>query len=150
MPEISPYNISFLDLMITKSQGSLVTSLFTKPTDRNTLLHYQSAHPKHLLNSLSISQFLKIAHICSNEGDKQQQLNKMYDTFLERGYPTEVLDHALARSMTTHTKPTGALDRPLFIHTFNQESDQIRQGVTQSLHFLQADNTLMSDLTTMP
>lgn len=113
-------------------------------------MHYQSAHPKQLLNSLPISQFTRVERICSDEDDKLQQLNKMYEKFRERGYPVEVLDHALTRIGTTRTKSSGPLDRPLFIHTFNRESDNIRQAIRKNLRILQADNSLAYELKTGP
>lgn len=74
----------------------------------------------------------------------------MYDKFLERGYPAKLLDYTLTRSLTTCTKPAGPSDRLLFIHTFNSESDHIRQAVTQNLHILQADNASTYGLKTVP
>lgn len=149
-PEISAQSITYLDVKIVNTHGSLNTTLFTKPTDRNTLLHYQSAHPKHLLNSLPISQFKRVLRICSSEEEKNMHLEIMYKKFMERGYPTSVLDQAITKAtMNSHRTPkTG--DRPLFIHKFNHESERIRHAATRNLNILKADDTLATGLKSPP
>ena len=58
--EISETQVPFLDTLVIKSGVSLRTDLYTKPTDANNFLHYDSAHPPHCKKSLSFGQFLRI------------------------------------------------------------------------------------------
>ncbi|CAH2277356.1 Hypothetical predicted protein [Pelobates cultripes] len=58
--DISTEKVHYLDLEISLGATNLQYSLYTKPTDRNTLLHYQSAHPRALKNSLPKAQFLRV------------------------------------------------------------------------------------------
>ena len=51
--EVSKTPISFLDTRIYIDENrQLQTTLFTKPTYAHNYLHYKSAHPRHLKNSL--------------------------------------------------------------------------------------------------
>ncbi|OCT55834.1 hypothetical protein XELAEV_18003244mg [Xenopus laevis] len=62
-----------------------------KAQGRNPLLHYDSNHPKHLLDSLPKSQTLRVVRIDSDATKKQEDLSEMYTKFLERGYPKKLL-----------------------------------------------------------
>ena len=62
--------IPFLDTKVhLMPDGSLRTSLYTKPTDAHLYLHYTSAHPIRQINAIPIGQFLRIRRICSEEAD---------------------------------------------------------------------------------
>lgn len=143
-------SIIYLDVRITNKQGTLHTSWFTKPTDRNTLLHYQSAHSKHLRVSLPISQFKRVIRICFDESEINSQLKAMYGKFVERGYPTMTLDKALTRATLNPFKTNKTANRPLFIHGFNQKSDCIRQATTRNINILRADGMLSPSIKNPP
>ena len=67
--EISDHKLNFLDVTVKVENQHLVTDLYTKPTDRNTYLPYDSAHPIHCMRGLPYDQFLRIRRICSKEED---------------------------------------------------------------------------------
>ena len=51
-------SISFLDLIFILSNGKLITSLYSKPTDCHQYLHYGPCHPEHTKRSIVYSQKL--------------------------------------------------------------------------------------------
>ena len=61
--EISPTEISFLDLIIYTKGTRLYTRLHTKTTDRHMYLNFCSEHPVSLKNSIPYSQFLRLIRI---------------------------------------------------------------------------------------
>ncbi|CAJ0924715.1 unnamed protein product [Ranitomeya imitator] len=66
--------INFLDTLVCKNEeGELSTDLFTKPTDRNSLLHYHSFHPTRMKNSIPKSQFKRVQRIVSDK-TKQNEI----------------------------------------------------------------------------
>ena len=68
--EWSRNQISFLDTTVKRATtGNLYTDLYTKPTDSNSYLQYDSAHPPSVKKSLPYSQFLRLRRICRNESD---------------------------------------------------------------------------------
>ncbi|CAH2321455.1 Hypothetical predicted protein [Pelobates cultripes] len=93
--EISAEKVHYLDLQITVGPSKLQYSLYTKPTDRNTILHYQSAHPRALKNSLPKAQFLRVIRNNSDVQTMETQITEMKTKFLQRGYNCHILETAL-------------------------------------------------------
>lgn len=58
-----------------------------KETDRNTLLTFDSCHPRKMSKSLPYSQMLRVRRIVTNEEDLEGTLEQMVTGFRERGYP---------------------------------------------------------------
>ncbi|CAJ0946009.1 unnamed protein product, partial [Ranitomeya imitator] len=70
--------ISFLDTLIIKDDhGSLSTDLYFKPTDRNSLLHYDSFHPCSIKNPIPKSQIHRVDKIVSDPHLKDIRINEM-------------------------------------------------------------------------
>ena len=125
--EISETSVSFLDILVTINGNRLVTSVFYKPTDSHSYLLCCSSHPNHTKWSISFSQFLRL---CSEDEDFHSRSLEMRDFFVQRGYPTSLLDTAflkasqIPRSETLRNPVPNVTDRnkiPLVItfHPFN-------------------------------
>ncbi|CAJ0964829.1 unnamed protein product [Ranitomeya imitator] len=95
--------INFLDTTVLKdSAGLLTTDLYSKPTDRNSLLHYQSFHPPSTKRSIPISQYQRFGFL-SPTGIPQLTIQESRDhqaEFRQRGaLPRSQVDSSLrARS----------------------------------------------------
>ncbi|CAH2220285.1 Hypothetical predicted protein [Pelobates cultripes] len=92
---ISSDKVHYLDLEISVNNGSIQYCLYTKPSDRNTILHATSAHPKALLKSLPKAQYLRVIRNNSNLEVMEKQITSMTQKFLNRGYPLDQLQEAL-------------------------------------------------------
>ena len=57
--EISYKSVNFLDTKVIDVQGYISTDTIQKPTDTHPYLHWTSAHPPHLKESIPYSQALK-------------------------------------------------------------------------------------------
>lgn len=81
-------SINFLDLniQINKNNG-ISTSLYQKEMSRHEYLHYDSCHPRHMLNSLPYSCGLRVIRACSEVKDRELKLEEMFKKFLRRQYP---------------------------------------------------------------
>ncbi|CAH2315890.1 Hypothetical predicted protein, partial [Pelobates cultripes] len=122
-------------------------TLFTKPTDRNTLLHFESFHPKHLKQSLPYSQFLRVLRNNSLEHLRGQQIHLMYEKFLLRGYPWLILDKALDRANSSFLTPPSTIqkktdNRCLFPMQFNTASFDLASTIRNNWHTLELDPSL--------
>ncbi|XP_069591607.1 uncharacterized protein [Ranitomeya imitator] len=76
----------------------IITNLHRKETATNSLLHYDSAHPIHLRNSIPKGQFLRVKRNCSTEEDFRAESKKLTDRFQTRGYPRKVISRAFQHS----------------------------------------------------
>ena len=72
--------------------GKISTDQFVKSRDHHLFLHYTSSHPKHTKRSRVFSQALRISRICSCESDFVRHLGNMKSWFLERGYPSDLVE----------------------------------------------------------
>ncbi|CAH2300860.1 Hypothetical predicted protein [Pelobates cultripes] len=52
--------VQYLDLEIFIKDDKIEYQLYSKPTDRNTILHFMSAHQEHSKKSLPYTQFLRV------------------------------------------------------------------------------------------
>ena len=116
--EYSKDEISFLDTKVKKSDsGSLYTDLYIKPTDTNSYLKYDSAHPPKCKDSLPYSQMLRIRRICKNDEDYQKHITQKRSEFIEKGYPERVINRAenevskRSREDLLTTKPKENIDK---------------------------------------
>ncbi|CAJ0944339.1 unnamed protein product [Ranitomeya imitator] len=85
--------VTFLDTKVLKnSLGNLSTDLYSKPTDCNSLLLYNSCHPKSTKDSLPRSQFKRVSRIVSDPELKATRLQEMSTKFKARNYPADLLE----------------------------------------------------------
>ena len=92
-----PNSMSFLDILIKKDGNTVKTDLFRKSTDRNSLLHGDSFHPRFLKKNLPVSQFNRIRRICSSNEDYLKQSTVLKERFKQRGYRDVWIEEAASR-----------------------------------------------------
>ncbi|XP_053572567.1 protein-glutamine gamma-glutamyltransferase E-like [Bombina bombina] len=96
--EYRTVSVHFLDLNIFKvdEEGTtrFGTSLYTKPTDCNSLLDARSFHPLHQKKGILTSQLTRVIRNNSELPMLQQQLEEMDAKLVERGYTKEMVKKA--------------------------------------------------------
>lgn len=108
--EYSKESINFLDLTITKDEeGTLLILVYRKPTDRNTILHGRSFHPKWLKDNVPCGQFQRIRRICDQDQDFENKSQEMRSRFVKQGYNNSTLQNAY--SIARQTDRTSLLKR---------------------------------------
>ncbi|XP_077134833.1 uncharacterized protein LOC143788815 [Ranitomeya variabilis] len=91
--------VTFLDTKVLKDvNGYLSTDIYTKPTDCNSLLLYNSCHPKSIKNSLPRSQFKRVTRIVSDPPTRETRIWEMTQKFEARNYPSNLLQMESARA----------------------------------------------------
>ena len=96
--EISETSVSFLDILVTINGNRLVTSVSYKPTDAHSYLLFSSSQPNHTKRLIPFSQFLHLCRLCSEDEDFHSESLEMRDFFVQRGYPTSLLDTAFLKA----------------------------------------------------
>ncbi|KAJ1184350.1 hypothetical protein NDU88_001158 [Pleurodeles waltl] len=99
---VSRTQVPFLDLRIQIVDGKLVTDTYNKITDRNSLLLYESHHPKALRDNLPFSQFLRLRRNCSTVESFEAQARELKDKLQHRHYPTRIINPAYKRARNNH------------------------------------------------
>ncbi|CAJ0944277.1 unnamed protein product [Ranitomeya imitator] len=113
----STERVNFLDTLIFKDElGTLRTDLYTKPTDRNSLLHYSSSHPTATKRSIPRSQFKRVQRIVTDPNLLEIRTDEMYLKFRERGYPPDLLAEAI--NPHTTSRPLNNKRVP-FVHVYH-------------------------------
>ena len=96
--EISQTSVSFLDILVSINDNRPTTSLFYKPTDSHSYLLYSSSHPNHTKQSIPFSQFLCLRRLYSEDENFQSKSLEVREFFVQRGYPTTLLDTAFSKA----------------------------------------------------
>ncbi|CAJ0944555.1 unnamed protein product [Ranitomeya imitator] len=129
------HKMSFLDTLVYKErEGRLGIDIFTKPTDRNGLLHFSSCHPPSIKRSIPKSQFHRVDRIVSDMDIKKTRLMEMEQKFTDRGYPQGVLTDA--KQNLSHSKPKDNQKRIPFVSTFHPFSGLVQSTIRRHWNIL--------------
>ncbi|XP_063800275.1 uncharacterized protein LOC134968692, partial [Pseudophryne corroboree] len=82
---------NFLYVKVMLVDGVLQSEIYSKPTDRNTLLMASSHHPPALKRGLPTSQMMRVARITSDQTKVPQLLDEMISKFEHRVYDRQLL-----------------------------------------------------------
>ena len=122
----STHSIAFLDTLVyIDNNRKLQTTLYTKPTDTHSYLHFRSAHPWHLKINLPLSQALRIRRICSEDSELTKNMDKLITHFTTRGYKHQTVRELTLKAMSIPREDTLKLtckptsNRIPLITTFN-------------------------------
>lgn len=156
--EFSKTSINFLDLNIfVDSEGALHTTIYRKPTDRNTILRADSFHPSSLISNIPFGQFQRLRRICDTDMDFEAQSNEMYSRFKHRGYNKKTLNHALLKTKSTERstllKPKSRNKRSTRTFCsiqYSSLSNEIKQIIRKNWDILLSDPTLAPVFTELP
>ena len=92
--------ISFLDVNIHRSDRSLKFSIFRKPSNINSYVHYYSAHPSEVKQSVFSSMYLRALRICSEEF-LDTEFHNINQIAANHQYPTSVIEKAKRNAQKT-------------------------------------------------
>ena len=143
--EISDTSVAFLDISVSISGNRLSTSVHYKPTDSHSYLSYSSSHPKHTLDSIPYSQFLRLRRLCSDDVDFANKCQDMCSFFLNRNYPHDVVSRALAKvsdvsresALVSNTRTTN--NRIPFTVTYHPLNNAVKPIVNRNFNLLNSD-----------
>ncbi|CAJ0965043.1 unnamed protein product [Ranitomeya imitator] len=132
------YQISFLDTFVKKDiNGNLTIDLYSKPTDRNSLLHFDSFHPLNMKKSIPKSQLNRVTRIVSDPDLKDHRLSEMKSKFCERGYPPRILESSTT-DLTRRDK-IPATSRIPFVHQCHPAAYRLHRPCNIKDYLVRAD-----------
>ncbi|OCT86406.1 hypothetical protein XELAEV_18020089mg [Xenopus laevis] len=142
--------MNYLDVTVYKNEVNkkLQTRIHQKLTDRNTLLHFNSSHPKHLVHLLPRSQMIQTVRITSDLVEQKKELEAMSTHFLERVYPKELIMQAMEWALTldrisllqdkTETREWDR-DNLFYMNTYGPCSSLIKKSLLQHWPLISTD-----------
>ena len=74
--------VNFLDISVSVESENLVTTVYYKPTDSHSYLHYKSNHSRACKDAIPYSQFLRLCRLYSDDNDFDQKYKEMCGFFL--------------------------------------------------------------------
>ncbi|XP_063297779.1 probable cation-transporting ATPase 13A4 [Pelobates fuscus] len=140
---ISEHSVQYLDLELSYGTNGVEYTLFSKPTDRNTLLHAQSAHPWALKKSIPKAQYQRVIRNNSNIETAEIQLRSMTQKFVNRGYEDRVLREALVQARLAPRKDK-AHSSPCMVFplTFHNSADKVTALIKDNWKMVSTDDSL--------
>ena len=144
--EISETCVSFLDISVSINGDAFATSVSYKPTDSHSYLLFSSSHPNHTKQYIPYSQFLRLRRLCRDDKDFETKSLEMRTFFVERGYPTHLLDSAIQKAFNNSRRDT--LKPPLakisddkipLVLTFHPFNYKVRDVISRNFLILKND-----------
>ena len=147
--EISYKSVNFLDTKVIKDvQGNTSTDIFQKPTDTHPYLHWTSAHPPHLKQSIPYNLALRLGRICSSTRVLEQRILEYSNFFVACGYKRDRALSEIRKVLSlTQDENLRARERhttsciPL-VTTHNPRTSYIAEVANRNWHFLQPKKRL--------
>ena len=148
---------SFLDISVSINGNALATSVSYKPTDSHSYLLFSSPHPNHTKQSILYSQFLRLRRLCSDDKDFETKSLEMRTFFVERGYPTHLLDSAIQKAFNNSRRdsfkpPLAKIsdDKIPLVLTFHPFSYKVRDVISRNFLILKNDPETSAIFTDTP
>ena len=144
--EQSSESISFLDVMVSLSEGHLQTDLYTKPTDTHQYLEWSSCHPKHTKHSLPYGLAFRLRRICSTDEALHTRVSQLKQHLRSRGYPANVINKQvqkainIPRSEALQHQEKKDCSRIPFVITYNPALSSIATTIHKYLPILHASS----------
>ena len=77
--------------------NKLQTTLYKKPTDRQSYLHPNLQYPRSLKESITYSQALRAKRICSTNSKFEAHINTIKDQFVKCGYEETFIENQIEK-----------------------------------------------------
>lgn len=141
--------MNFLDILIYKDSNKLLSNLYRKNTDKNSILHGQSFHPVSLKRGLPISQFNRIRRICSNDSDYKAQAEDLTTRFRQRQYKDKWIlnakkrfDNVTQSECLEKVKNKQTVNKLNCVIQYSPLSKDFEKIIHKHWHIIQSDSTL--------
>ena len=131
----------YMDLNVWIHDREVRSDLYCKPTDCHQYLSYRSCHPYHVKRAIIYGQALRVKTICSSSADFESHMVNMKSWFLNREYPSKLIDEQIAKARGAHsgnrTPRAPSKDQgPVLVATYHPALDNINKILSEHLHIL--------------
>ena len=151
--EFSEKSVTFLDLKVNLSNGSITTDLHIKPTEKHHYLHFSSSHPDHTKRSIIYSQALRISRICTFEKDFNRHATEMKSWFRNRGYPDWLINREMSKvkhNSNNKSRANKKVQGVPFVVTYHPLLKNFGQIIKKHLYLLYMNEEMKEIFTPSP
>ena len=134
----SKKEVHFLDTYITiNEERTLETKVYTKPTDRQSYLHFNSDHPDHVKKAIPYGQALRIRRITTKEEEFQAKIIQLTSAFIKRGYKKRFVEREMKKVNhlqqvdLINYKPKKTMERTPLVIPYSSHLIDIRKSIKQ-------------------
>uniref|UniRef100_A0A8C5WHQ7 Reverse transcriptase domain-containing protein n=1 Tax=Leptobrachium leishanense TaxID=445787 RepID=A0A8C5WHQ7_9ANUR len=149
--------VTFLDLEIYISEGSVKCKTFFKEVDTNTYINTNSCHNPSWLKGVPKGQFIRLRRNCSDLHVFEQQAQHLKKDFVEKGYNALELDTIINqlkqedRTKLLQYKPKKKIkEEVLFLCDYNSKAQNMKKIIRKHWHVLRKDKDLNGILGEQP
>ena len=89
-------DINFLDINIKIVHNQLHFDIYHKPTNSFSYLKYNSCHPSHTKNNISLSLARRIIRIVTD--NREYRLEELRQNLLKRNHPEKIINYSFTKS----------------------------------------------------
>ncbi|KAK6735197.1 hypothetical protein RB195_018401 [Necator americanus] len=78
--------LPFLNIQVGSSNGTYQTKWYHKPSNKNILVHFLSAHPFHMKKAVLNNMFRTARTVCSGPEERKESLTLAHEIAVSNGY----------------------------------------------------------------
>ena len=136
--------VHYMELNVLIIEGKIISDLYFKPTDCHQYLSFSSCHPYHVKKGIIFGQALRVKRICSSTEDFEKHMTSMKTWFLERDYPTDLIDEQMcrARNEDLSQRPRNQENKksgPVLVATYHPALSRMSQILKEYFYLLQIE-----------
>ncbi len=140
--------INFLDLLVYKNGQNICTTIYSKPSANDSLTHFYSNLPKHVVKHIPYTMARRIYHLVSEEHERTIQMENLRKRLLKYKYPETLVQDAIAKTYGSLTDKRSANDQILpLVFQYNKGIENFAAKIRHSVTTLQeypANDTLQN------
>ena len=95
-------SLAFLDVLVTRNNGCLSTSVYRKPTYSGLYLKWDSFVPKEFKRGLVYGLISRAWRICSSYEIAHMEFTFLKDVLVANGYPASFIDKCVQQFLARH------------------------------------------------
>ena len=110
-------DINFLDIIIKIVDNQLHFDIYHKPTNSFSYLKYNSCHPSHTKNNISLSLARRIIRIVTDNRD--YRLEELRKNILKRNHPEKIINYSFTKNFQPKNNKEENKEIITFTRTYN-------------------------------
>ena len=91
-------SLPYLDVRVRIQKGTIITDLYSKPTDTFNYVPFNSAHPRHVLRNVPYSLARRLRGIVSQDDTLAARMQELKERLASKKYPRKLINDAIKKA----------------------------------------------------